>query len=162
MIGAGLHHEAGDAVIRRNIDRRGLGSGANRSCIFAAGMEAASRRGIDRTGRIAGERHLDGPTVGIGLRHRGEERFRVREEGAPGVGQDHAAADALEQRHLQLLFEEVDATADRRLRQVQRGRGAREAAPPHDRHEGLDLVELHAAISIANAHHNIYAFDSCT
>src|SRR5215470_11128685 len=56
----------------------------------------------------------------------------------------------------------MDAAADRRLREVQRARRSREAASPHDRHEGLDLVELHQAISIANDRHNIYAFDSCT
>ena len=85
----------------------------------------------------------------------------MRQKGAPRVGQDDAAADALEQRRPQLVFEEADAAADRRLREVQQGRGAREAAPAHDRHERLDVAELHRAISIANGYHNIYALDSC-
>jgi hypothetical protein len=69
----------------------------------------------------------------------------VRQEGAAGVGQDDPAAGALEKRRLQLLLEEVKSATDRRLREVQRGRGAREATAPHDRHERLDLVEVHRA-----------------
>jgi hypothetical protein len=43
---------------------------------------------------------------------------------------------------------------------MERRRGTGEAAAPYDRHEGLDVVELHAPISIANDPPNIYAFDS--
>jgi hypothetical protein len=38
--------------------------------------------------------------------HRCEERFRVRQKGAPRVGQDDPAADALEKRRPQLLLKE--------------------------------------------------------
>jgi hypothetical protein len=38
----------------------------------------------------------------------------------------------------------MDATADRRLGQVQHRRGPREATAPRDRDERLQLVELHS------------------
>jgi hypothetical protein len=84
----------------------------------------------------------------------------VREKRAPGVGEDHAAADALEERRAQLPLEEVDAAADRGLGEVQ-GRGrAGEPAAPDDRHERLHVIELHGPISIADAPDNIYALDT--
>jgi hypothetical protein len=41
------------------------------------------------------------------------------------------------------VLEQVDAPADRRLRQMQRGGGAGEATMAHDGDEGLDVVQLH-------------------
>ena len=67
----------------------------------------------------------------------------MRQERAARVGEDHAAPDALEERRAQLAIEQVHAAADRRLGEMERCRRAGESAAPHDRHEGLDVVELH-------------------
>jgi hypothetical protein len=69
----------------------------------------------------------------------------VGEKGAPGLGEDGTAADALEQRRAQLALEEVDAPADRGLGEVEGGGGAGEATASHDGHERLHVVELHGA-----------------
>ena len=65
------------------------------------------------------------------------------QERAARVSQDRAAPDAVEERRAQLTFEEMHAAADRRLGEVKRGGGTGESAAPHDRHEGLDVVEFH-------------------
>ena len=75
--------------------------------------------------------------------HRGEQRLGVGQERPPGVGEHAAAPRALEQRRAELLLEQVHAAADRRLGEAERARRAREAAAPHDRHERLDVIELH-------------------
>src|SRR5215467_9575101 len=75
----------------------------------------------------------------------GEERLRVGKKRPARLGEDGAAPDPLEEWRPQLVLEEMEAAADRGLRQVQGGRGAGEAAASHDGHERLDLVELHGA-----------------
>jgi hypothetical protein len=83
----------------------------------------------------------------------------VGKERAARVGEDGAPADPVEQRRAQLALEQVDATADRRLREVERRGRARESAAPHDRHERLDVIQLHS-ISIADDYDKVYALDT--
>jgi hypothetical protein len=75
--------------------------------------------------------------------HRGQQRLRVRQEGAPGLGEGHAAAEPVEQRRAEFGLEQLDATAGRGLGQVQRGRSPAEPAAADDREERLDVIELH-------------------
>jgi hypothetical protein len=74
---------------------------------------------------------------------RGQHRLGERQEGAAGFGQLHPAAHALEQRRAQLLLDQTDAPADRRLRAVEPAGGAGEAAELGDGDEGADLVDVH-------------------
>jgi hypothetical protein len=78
-----------------------------------------------------------------GVPQRGEQRLGRREKRAPRVRQDAAAPRPLEERRADLVLEEAHAAADGRLREMQRGGRPREAALPQDRHERLDVVELH-------------------
>jgi hypothetical protein len=67
----------------------------------------------------------------------------VREERAPGVGERCAPLAPCEDGLPEIVLEERDATAERRLREVQRIRRPREAPEPHDRDERLDDREIH-------------------
>jgi len=73
----------------------------------------------------------------------GQRRLRVGQQGAAGLGQDHAAAHSLEERGAELLLQHLDAPADRGLGAVQALRRAGEAAAAGDRDEGFDLVDGH-------------------
>jgi hypothetical protein len=67
----------------------------------------------------------------------------MRQERLAGVGQDSASADPLEQRRPQLALEEMDATADRWLGQMEARRRASESPTTDDRDEGFHMIELH-------------------
>lgn len=75
--------------------------------------------------------------------HAGQQPLGVRQKRPTGLREDHAAPDALEQRRAELALEQIEAAADRGLREMQNRRGPREAPAAHDGHEGLDLVDLH-------------------
>jgi hypothetical protein len=113
--------------------------------------EAPEPRGECRAREGPDERQRHGPAVpraqrgdGVGrVAHGGEERLGVRQEEPPGLGENDPAPDPLEQRRAELRLEQPDPAADGRLGEAERRRGAREAALSHDRHERLDVVELH-------------------
>jgi hypothetical protein len=113
--------------------------------------KAPEPRGQRRAGQRADRRQRDRPPLPGAqgghrvepVAHGSQQRLGVREKDAAGLGEDDAARDPLEQRRAQVALEEADAPADRGLREMEGGRGAREAAAPHDRHERLDVVELH-------------------
>ncbi len=66
---------------------------------------------------------------------RRDQRFRMREEGAAGVGEDDATGKALEELRTHLALKEMDAAADRGLRHVKAGRRQGESPEPDDRQE---------------------------
>ena len=115
--------------------------------------EALQARGQECVGQRADQGHGDRPPIRAleradGLQavaHRGQQRLGVGQEGAPGLGELRAPARAVEERPSQLTLQQVEPATHRRLREVQGGRGAREAAAADDRDERLDLVELHGS-----------------
>ena len=82
---------------------------------------------------------FDGGAVGDGREH----GLGIGQEAAPRLGQDDAALHPLEERRAQLVLEEAEPPADRRLRAVQRVGGSPEPAEPRDGDEGGDLVDVH-------------------
>ena len=74
---------------------------------------------------------------------RRENGLGKRQERAAGFGQLHAAAHAFEQRRPEVLLDQADAAADRRLRAVEPAGGAREPAELGDGYEGADFVDVH-------------------
>src|SRR5262245_58384287 len=92
-----------------------------------------------------------------------EHRLGERQEGAAGFGELCTTAHAFDQRRAQVLLDEPDAAADRRLRTIEPAGGAGEATELGDRHEGADLVDVHAilpaAISKTDDRHLYYALD---
>ncbi|MNH32218.1 hypothetical protein D3C79_926450 [compost metagenome] len=66
-----------------------------------------------------------------------------RQQGAPGFGQGHLTAQAVEQAHIQLLLEPGDALADGWLGQVQALAGARETAGFGDGDESTEVGQVH-------------------
>jgi hypothetical protein len=73
----------------------------------------------------------------------GERRLGMRQEHATSLGQPCAAADALEHRRTQLVFEYVQATADGRLRAMQPGLGSSETAGFGDREKRRYPTNVH-------------------
>ena len=73
----------------------------------------------------------------------GKRRFGKREERPARVGQAHAPAHALEQRHAELMLDQPDPTADRRLRAMQLLGCAREPAKLRDRQKRADALDIH-------------------
>jgi hypothetical protein len=114
-------------------------------------VETRQAGGQVGAGQRADQGQRDGAPVGLGQRadgvdavaHRGEQRLGVGQEGPAGLGEHHAAAEALEQRRAQLALQQLHAPADRGLRQVQERARARESAAADDRDERRDLVDLH-------------------
>src|SRR5690606_6654181 len=66
-----------------------------------------------------------------------------------GRGQHQSAADAAEQLDAQLVLQAADDLGQRRLGEVQRRRGLRDAAVVHHRKEALQLANVHGAIQWA-------------
>ncbi|MNE79496.1 hypothetical protein D3C80_1759870 [compost metagenome] len=66
-----------------------------------------------------------------------------RQQGAPGFGQGHLAAQAVEQAHVQLLLQAGDAFADGWLGQVQALAGTREAAGFGNGDERTQIGQVH-------------------
>jgi len=67
----------------------------------------------------------------------------VRQERPAGLRQEDALRRPLEQRHAQLVLEQLEPPAHGGLRQVEERGGPREPAAADDRHECLDLIQLH-------------------
>ena len=86
---------------------------------------------------------MESPDRVEAVSHAGQQPLGVRQERPAGLREDHAAPDPLEQRRAELALEQVEAAADRGLREVQDRRGPREAPAANDGHEGLDLIDLH-------------------
>ena len=76
----------------------------------------------------------------------GEQPARLRQEGAPDLGQRDRARGALHQLHAELRLEVLEAPREGGLRDVELARGLVEAALLRDREEGLqpEAVEIHA------------------
>ena len=72
-----------------------------------------------------------------------EDVFRFAEEGAAGIRQRHVMTTPIEERDAHLRLELADLLAERRLRGVQTGRGAREIQLVGDRDEVPEMPELH-------------------
>ena len=71
-------------------------------------------------------------------------RVGAVEQFLPGLGQPHAAIGAREQRHPKLLFEPLHVPGQRRLRQVQMGGGAGDAAEFGDPDKIGKAAQFHA------------------
>jgi hypothetical protein len=72
-----------------------------------------------------------------------EQTLAEAEQGRAGRGDPHLATEAQEQLLLQLLFEEQNLPADRRLRQVQLLPRPGEGAGFGDGPEDLELTQVH-------------------
>ena len=66
-------------------------------------------------------------------------------EQPPGLGQADRAAVAVDQRHAQILLEQLDLPAERRLGDVQDLRRAGEIALPRQSDEISELTQIHPA-----------------
>jgi hypothetical protein len=102
------------------------------------GDDLADRRRQPRRHRPAIRRAALGDGVADRLQL-GHHAHRVVEHLAAGVGDRHAAAVPLEQRDSELLLQQPDLAAERRLRDVEPVRGAAQAAELRDMDEGLEL-----------------------
>jgi hypothetical protein len=84
--------------------------------------QAAAREGADQRER---DRAVLGAAHGVdrvdSVSHRGHQRLRVRQEGAAGLGEGHAAAEPVEQWRAELGLQQLDAPAGRWLGEVQGG-----------------------------------------
>jgi hypothetical protein len=89
----------------------------------------APRRGVGQV--LAGAFHLL------------QDAAAVRQQPSAGFGERHAAAVAGKQGLAQIDFQCAHLAAERRLRDLQHGRGAREAAQFGHLHKGADLLEVH-------------------
>jgi hypothetical protein len=70
--------------------------------------------------------------------------FRLAQEGAAGARQRDVMTTPIEERDANLHLELADLLAERRLRRVQAGRGAREIQFFGHRHEVPQMPQLHA------------------
>jgi hypothetical protein len=77
------------------------------------------------------------------MRNATEDVFRLTQEGAAGARQRDVMTAPIEQRDANLHLELADLLAERRLRRVQSGRGAREIQFFRDRHEVPQMPQLH-------------------
>ncbi len=114
--------------------------------------ETRERGGRDVQREIGGEPEREdaaapfarGFRLGHPSPHRLEGRLSAGQESAAGRREAHAASAANEQLRAELLFQTPQARRQRGLRELQRGRRARDAPPPLRLDERLDLAELHA------------------
>jgi hypothetical protein len=108
--------------------------------------QAAAGEGADQRQRHRAVRQAaHGADRRDSVPHGGQQRLRVRQEGAAGLGEGRSAAEPVKQRRAELGLQQLDAAAGRGLGQVQGGRAAAEAAAAGDREERLNLIELHKA-----------------
>jgi hypothetical protein len=80
------------------------------------------------------------------LSREAQKGFRAFEQQLACGSELHPASMTQHQRHAQLLLEEPDLAAERRLRDIQVGCRAIEAAQPGDLYEVLDLFQVHEAL----------------
>ena len=73
----------------------------------------------------------------------GHDAARTRRGLAPGRGQHDLARRAFDQRHAQLLLQQLDLPTQRRLGDVQHFRGAGEIALVGHSHEIFELTDVH-------------------
>ncbi|MNN32515.1 hypothetical protein D3C81_1462370 [compost metagenome] len=76
-----------------------------------------------------------------------ENLVGTRQQGPPGLGQGHLAAQSVEQAHVQLLLQPRDAFADGRLGQMQAFACAGEAAGFGNGNEGTEVGQVHLSNS---------------
>gem|GEM_PF-4690748 len=72
-----------------------------------------------------------------------ERPLRIRQERPSRIGQAHAPPHAVEQRLAEVVLQQNDAGAERRLRDPQLGRRAAERVHLHRRQERFQLAYLH-------------------
>src|SRR5207245_5634368 len=77
-----------------------------------------------------------------------EGTARVSVEDRPRLGELHAFAESIQQRHSERLLELFDLVRDRRLAEPQLLRGLAEAAEVGHRFEGAQLTQRHRAVEI--------------
>ena len=94
--------------------------------------------------RLAGLERGDA-VVHLLQRARGEAQEQLA-----GLGGDHLAADAVEQRLAQFFFQLADLVRQRRLRDVHALRGAREAQVLGQRHEVAQVSQFHGNPSVTS------------
>ena len=105
--------------------------------------EGDRRRHLQPPGRLLlalGQQRLGDRQLGEHLAHGAVQRLAL-------LGQDQAAGVAVEQRHLQRLLERRDLPRHRRLAEVQRVAGMREAAGLGHRVEDAQLVPVYHSAS---------------
>ena len=109
----------------------------------ADGITPIDRRPDERTGRVAQRFDL--------LLHRRpvvEDGVRPLEHALAFAGQPVEALAALDDRDAQFLFELTDTAGERRLRHVTGLRGAREVLLARERHQILQLADVHPTFSV--------------
>src|SRR5262249_58495265 len=74
---------------------------------------------------------------------RREHRFCVGKKCPPGFGEHGSAPSSFEQRRTQVVFEQLDAACNRRLRAMELASRARHAAEASNRDEGLQVMQVH-------------------
>ncbi len=90
---------------------------------------------------LAARRLVEGAEAGPGLAHAALDGFGVGQELATVVGEEDAAALAVEERAAEVGFERADGVADGGLGQVERLAGAGEAALARQHGEGAKLTK---------------------
>ena len=85
----------------------------------------------------------------------------MRAEGAARLGEPRPPAQAIEQRRAQLLLEQAEAAADRRLRAVQARAGAGEAAELGDGDEGSQAVNIHRSVFLMLMANTMHSTEDC-
>jgi hypothetical protein len=73
-----------------------------------------------------------------------EHAARVDDESLSRRAQGNAATGAHQKALSEFFLQQGDLPAQARLREVERDRGSAEAAAVGDRHQGLELPELHS------------------
>ena len=135
-----LQHVGGDALAQADLDARvGLAEAREQpgDVDVAGGQERADP---DATAQDAAQL-VDLRARAVDLR---EDAAGSRGDRLSCLGRGDAAARALEQRGAELLLEPPDLVRQRRLREVELLRGAREVTVPRHRLDASQLPELHA------------------
>ena len=133
--------------------------GASRASASIAGIASLQHHRLEaRDARPAGDGAGRGGEVGLGERGALEQRVGVLDERQRRVGQAHAAAGALEQRHARLALEDRQLLGDRRGRELQRvgdrgdrpagGELAQQADAAEVEHSKGTLLNLQSEIGI--------------
>ncbi|MCY1367230.1 hypothetical protein D9M69_541560 [compost metagenome] len=112
-----------------------------------------------RQGQSAGHLAIEVGQGAAGVVQYIENLVGTRQQGAAGFGEADFAAEAVEQAHLELLFQACDALAHRRLGEVQASCGLGEAAGFGDGEKGIEAGEIHWWIPIGYPMDEKYEFE---
>src|SRR4029077_4424350 len=88
-----------------------------------------------------------------------KHRLCVGKKCPPCFGEHCSAPPSFEQRRTQVVFKQLDAACNRRLRAMELASRTRHAAEPSNRDEGLQVMQVHFFIRKADAERLNYALD---